>query len=282
MTDNSIHGAKLYIDPNLSLAGRPKQIASRPVARWLGDWIADVRREADELVSAAVSQGSLAQIVIYNIPGRDSGGYAAGGAGSSASYRAWVDLLAAGVGNRRAIIILEPDALANLDALSRSDQAERLADLSYAAEVLADHTLASTYIDAGHSAWQPVSTMVDRLQKAGVDKACGFSLNVSNFQWTRDEAAYGDAIAAKLGGNRYVVDTGRNGQGPATNDWFNPPGRGLGPKPTTNPPVGKYADAYLWIKVPGESDGPTHGGPPGGQWFESYADMLIANATETI
>ena len=39
-----------------------------------------------------------------------------------------------------------------------------------------------------------------RLVKAGVGHARGFSLNVSNYQWSVDENAYGRDISARLGG----------------------------------------------------------------------------------
>ena len=37
-------------------------------------------------------------------------------------------------------------------------------------------------------------------------------------------------------------------------NWCNPPGAGLGVKPTANTGV-PLADAYLWVKTVGESDG---------------------------
>lgn len=113
----------------------------------------------------------------------------------------------------------------------------------------------------------------------------------------------------------FVIDTSRNGQGPwelgdpaSTGDdaagfaalygvettdpqiWCNAPGRGLGPRPTTR--TGHpLVDAFLWIKVPGESDGECGRNliapdpswpsgwdvawgqvdPPAGQWFEAQA-----------
>jgi endoglucanase len=241
-----------------------------------------VRTEADVLVTAASGQQALTQIVVYNIPGRDSGGYSAGGIGGSDNYRVWIDELATGIGRRQAIVILEPDALAQLLALNEVEQVQRLADLTYAVEVLTAHTQAFVYIDAGHSAWHTARDMAVWLQHAGVAKARGFALNVSNFQTTEAETAFGDELAQLLGGKRYVVDTSRNGQGPPPEQsgewWINPAGRGLGAPPTTDPPQGKYVDAYLWAKTPGESDGDSGGAPPAGEWFPAYADMLIANA----
>jgi endoglucanase len=98
----------------------------------------------------------------------------------------------------------------------------------------------------------------------------------------------------------FVIDTSRNGQGPWTppadhpagdpQDWCNPPDRGLGERPTAN--TGQpLVDAYLWIKIPGESDGqcyrwtsgpfdPVRGiqDPPAGQWFHDIALELVRNA----
>ena len=57
--------------------------------------------------------------------------------------------------------------------------------------------------------------MADRLNKAGVGHARGFSLNIANFFTTEDEIGYGDAISAQTNGAHYVIDTSRNGAGPA-------------------------------------------------------------------
>jgi endoglucanase len=98
----------------------------------------------------------------------------------------------------------------------------------------------------------------------------------------------------------FVIDTSRNGQGPWTplvtypdaQDWCNPPDRGLGLRPTANTGLA-LLDAYLWIKIPGESDGQcTRGlGPTGtvdpewgivdpaaGAWFPEMALDLVHNA----
>lgn len=38
------------------------------------------------------------------------------------------------------------------------------------------------------------------------------------------------------------------------------------------------ADAYLWIKPPGESDGACNGGPEAGAWWPEYALGLAQRA----
>jgi endoglucanase len=195
-----------------------------------------------------------------------------------------------------------------------------------------------------------------RLSQAGVDRADGFFLNVSNYRfsehlekygtwiskclwfatdpgswgnghfdwcasqyypadpndfstWTLTDQWYIDNVESQTwvpypgdaGLKNFVVDTSRNGQGPWTptvsypdpQDWCNPPDRGLGLRPTAD--TGKaLIDAYLWIKIPGESDGEcTRGlGPAGetvdpewglidpaaGAWFPEMALDLAQNA----
>ena len=122
--------------------------------------------------------------------------------------------------------------------------------------------------------------MAQRLHAAGVADARGFALNVSNFGRTGDEVAYGHAVAAALGARTpFVVDTSRNGAGPAPdNAWCNPPDRALGAAPTSHTGA-EDVDAFLWVKRPGESDGTCNGGPPAGQFWTDYAIGLARHAS---
>jgi hypothetical protein len=103
---------------------------------------------------------------------------------------------------------------------------------------------------------------------------------VSSFQgaYAGDLASVGATATA-----HFVIDTSRNGQGPnpmtggpdanmvsytagpfdqpatvistlQAGNWCNPPGSGLDLAPTANTGV-PLVDAYLWVKLPGESDG---------------------------
>jgi hypothetical protein len=72
---------------------------------------------------------------------------------------------------------------------------------------------------------------------------------------TEDEIGYGEAISGLTNGSHYMIDASRYGAGPAPDsdvDWCNPSGRALGTPPTAAT-AGAHADAYLWIKRPGES-----------------------------
>lgn len=285
-------GRRLWVDPSSPAAGqaaawrasrpadaaRMDRMASTPQATWLGAWSGDITTAVDRVVSAASAAGALPVLVAYDIPERDCGGQSAGGAGSPDAYRRWVAGLAQGIGNRPAVVVLEPDALAGMTCLSAADQRTRLDLLAGAVRALEAGPGTAVYVDAGHAGWVGTEEMARRLSSAGVAGAEGFSLNVSSFGWTADQVSYARDLSRRLGGAHAVIDTSRNGLGPAPGaEWCNPPGRALGLAPTdaTADPV---VDAYLWVKRPGESDGGCNGGPPAGTWWPEHALGLAARA----
>ena len=290
---NPFAGARLWVDPDSNAATDAarledsdpdrsrllRRIASRSQAIWLGDWTRNPRAEAGRQVTRIAARRSLPVFVGYNIPLRDCGSYSAGGATSAAAYRRWIRGLAAGIGRRRAVVILEPDALPGIDCLTSGQRSERLGLLSYAVRALEARPRTAVYIDAGHSAWQPAAEMGRRLRRAGVARARGFSLNVSNFGTTGSQVRYGRGVSRAAGGQRFVIDTSRNGRGPApAGEWCNPAGRALGAPPRTRRLPSRLVDALLWVKRPGESDGPCNGGPPSGRWWRDYALGLAQQA----
>lgn len=345
-------------------------LASHPESTWFtGGTPAQVSTQVRTLVERAAHTGTVPVLVAYDIPLRDCSQYSAGGARSDADYQAWISAFARGIGSDKAVVVLEPDALANLpsDCGNGSDpdgtlSAGRIADLNFAVDALGSRPGTSVYMDAGNSHWQSVGTIAQRLLQAGVTRTQGFALNVSNYLTTGQSDHYGTWVSDCLWfatkgpgwaaghadwcagqyyspsapndggpGNavdvddpstwhwtdtwfqqnvgtppadelaHFVVDTSRNGQGawtpPAgkyTGDpqtWCNPPGRGIGDRPTADTGTA-LADAYLWVKTVGQSDGqcnrsvpggtvdPEYGivDPPAGAWWEAQALSLIKNA----
>ena len=255
------------------------RIAAQPIAQWIGGWTADVRSHVRGIVSHAASEGSVPVFVAYNIPHRDCGGYSASGAQSDAAgYRSWMREVAAGLSGGQSVVVLEPDAVAQITCLPAQGQQERLALLREAVDLL-KAAGAAVYIDAGNARWVGAADMAARLKLAGIDKADGFSLNVSNFIGTSANVAYGEAVSARVSGKHFIIDTSRNGMGGlADGEWCNPPGQALGQAPTTRTGH-RLVDAYLWIKYPGESDGPCNGGPAAGEWWADYALGLAQRQT---
>jgi endoglucanase len=164
------------------------------------------------------------------------------------------------------------------DCLQGAQKQERYDLLKYAIQKLKSSGNITVYLDAGHSKWVAANDMAERLKSAGIETADGFAVNVSNFQTTDSSVAYGQQISPLVGGKHFIVDTARNGNGPAADSaWCNPAGRALGEKPTTA--TGNASvDGFLWLKYPGESDGSCDGAPSAGQWYPEYALKLAQSA----
>jgi len=336
-----------------------------------------VQQDVKNTVKRAAGKGTVPVLVAYNIPFRDCAQFSAGGATTVQEYEDWIDGFAAGIGDEAALVILEPDGLgiipwykqfrglpseggyewcqpAEADEATAAD--ERFAMLNYAVDALKAQPNVGVYLDGTHSSWLGSGDAAHRLAQAGVERADGFYLNVSNYRLTEHLEKYGTWISKCIwfatdpgswgkghfdwcasqyypadpndfstwgltdqwyvdnvesqtwvpypgdaGLKRFVIDTSRNGQGPWTptvsypdpQDWCNPPDRGLGLRPTADT-GNALIDAYLWIKIPGESDGEcTRGlGPAGetvdpewgvidpaaGEWFPEMALDLAQNA----
>ncbi|RRQ76679.1 glycoside hydrolase [Streptomyces griseofuscus] len=318
-------------------------MASYPVAQWFtgGSTPEQTTSAMSLLQSKAAPQNRVPIAVAYNVPGRDCSQYSAGGASDSQEYAAWIDALAKGIGDRKTVVILEPDGLALSPAFcggTAEQQADRLAEINAAVDRLQRQPGAVVYLDAGHSSWHDVGEMAQLLLDGGVSRAQGFFLNASNYRADSDlirygtevskcvwylrntagaqpgdcanqwwpaadaDAWYADHVPADAQLTHFVIDSSRNGTGPWTptasysdpQDWCNPPGRGLGVRPTSRTGV-PLLDAYLWIKVPGESDGsctrgtagpedPEYGvvDPAAGTWWPDQAHSLAAHAAPAL
>ncbi len=357
-----------------------KDMIQTPQAAWFtGGAPHKVQQAVKNTVKLAAAKQTVPVLVAYNIPFRDCAQYSAGGATSIAEYEAWIDGFAKGIGNAKALVILEPDGLGIIpwyttingelewcqpaEADSATAAADRFAMMNYAIDALKNQPNVMVYLDGTHSAWLGVGDIADRLVKAGVQRADGFFLNVSNYNYTANLIQYGTWISKCIdqgdfancpnqywnggpdgtqiadligawngvalsnygewsddaqdpalntsginarfwaeGTTHFVIDTSRNGQGPwlpptgvypDPQDWCNPPDRGVGILPTANTGL-PLLDAYLWVKIPGASDGECARGlgpvgetidpewglidPPAGAWFPEMALQLVQNA----
>lgn len=278
-TSSSAVAAALALPPSTELT----QLAATPQVRWVdsNDAIDVVASDVRSYVRAAEAVSALPIIAIYAVPHRDCGGFSSGGMAGGEDYRTWVEQVAAGAGQSHVAFVIEPDALTAMDCLPPDLQAERLDLLRFAVQTLTRNPNASVYIDGGHSRWLPAAELARRLDAVDVDLARGFALNTSNFLPTQEQIAYGENVSQLTNGAHYVIDTSRNGAGPAPDaplNWCNPPGRAVGAAPTSVT-AGPNADAYLWVKHPGESDGDcARDDPHSGTFMDSYATALVRNA----
>ncbi len=343
-----------------------KEMIQTPQAAWFTSGTPhQVQQSVKNVVSIAADKGTVPVLVAYNIPFRDCSQYSAGGAASKEAYEAWIDGFANGIGDREAVVILEPDGLGIIpwyttingdsewcqpaEADPATAAADRFEMMNYAVDSLMAKPNVRVYLDGTHSGWLGAGDAADRLVKAGVLKASGFFLNVSNYELTDHLVKYGTWISSCIafandpeeGGWRlghydycasqyypanpndfstwglsdawyasnlgtavptahFVIDTSRNGQGPwlpptdhpagDAQVWCNPPDRGVGFLPTANTGF-PLLDAYLWVKIPGASDGQCYRwgsgpedpvrmmeDPAAGAWFPEMALELVQNA----
>ena len=217
------HGAREQIDAlkaqgDGESAARIQAMIDTPQAVWFTQGTPhSVRQGVQHVVKKAEKQGTVPVVVAYNIPFRDCAQFSAGGATNAAEYEAWIDGFAAGIGDRPAIVILEPDGLGIIpfyDPYGSADgsnapewcqppeadpdtaAADRFAMLNHAVDVLGALPNVQTYLDGTHSAWLGNGDIAQRLVRAGVADADGFYLNVSNYQLTGNLVQYGQWISA--------------------------------------------------------------------------------------
>src|SRR4051794_606651 len=216
-------GTTLYVDPASStqqaaakLDGQARAdalaLAGFASATWFTKGTpAEVQAAVKKLVDAAAAKNAVPTVVAYNLPHRDCSQYSAGGAKSKAEYQAWIDAFAAGIGDRKAVVILEPDGLGIIpfhtdlsgkeewckppDADKATAAKERYELIGYAVDKLRANPRSAVYLDGTHSAWLSVGDIASRLVKAGVQRASGFFINVSNYEPNDKLVDYGTWVS---------------------------------------------------------------------------------------
>ena len=165
----------------------------------------DVAQQVRQTLVAASLQNAVPIFVAYNIPGRDCSEYSAGGAPSDAAYDAWINSIRSALGDARAVVLEEPDALADLPGYCGSAYASefpditnttRIDDIRYAVATLESDPNISLYLDGGNSDWQNVGGMAETLVAADVQETQGFFLNVSNYQYDTNSDFFGTWVSA--------------------------------------------------------------------------------------
>jgi len=253
------------------------KIFEQPVAFWYGakrnkNAYSKLTKSLQRLLKRTLP--SLPYFVIYNLPNRDLGHYSKGGANSATEYLLFLQDFCAGIKGHKPIIIYEPDALPHTTHMNDKDREYRLNLIKSGLEVLTEESDAYVYIDIGHSNWlspEHASELISSVSNAGIR---GFSVNVSNYRTTEESMKWALKVCEYNEDWHFVIDTSRNGNGPHGNDWCNPPGRHVGKVPSCNTGEPK-CDAFLWIKIPGESDGKGNGGPRAGRFWPEMGTELI-------
>ena len=266
-----------------------------------GDWYDGINPNSEDsdrylknFVEGAEHARKTPIVVIYGIPNRDCGSFSGGGHPNAASYRAWIDRVSAIIGKRRAVVIIEPDAINYCGHKKGSAEYKERADLlTYCARKLKENNPnVASYIHAGNGplVTQHPEAVANAIIDGGLKYMRGFALNVSGLGGTAEEQAGAERFVTYLASKgfknvHYVIDTGRSGINRPKHQNANAPydscnnfNAALGPRSTTKT-TGAHADAYLWINGGGGSDGECKmGAPKAGLPYPEYTRHLVQNA----
>jgi len=298
---NPLTGATFFVDPHSEVANASrrypalKTISTEPGTSRFGSFsfghnhVPNIATAVSRyLTRASVEEpGTVPLIATYRIV-HGLCGHASDSRADVTSYKGFIDGFAQGIGSYRAVLFLEMDSIITMGCLSHHGQAVREQELQYAINTLiADCPHLVIYLDAGAADALSARQAAKYLRRSGVAKIQGFFLNATHFDWTSNEIRYGEQISRLTGGKHFVVNTGTNGRGPlrppdrvhqGNEVLCNPPGRGLGPKPTADTGFADV-DMFAWTTNPGESGGPCRpGAPKTGVFWPAYALMLVRNA----
>jgi endoglucanase len=206
-------------------------------------------------------------------------------------FKQRVDATVQATGSRPVVYLLELDAIGSTACIRAHGSLpawERM--LRYEVDRMATLPHAVVYIEGGYADATTPDQAAQILNAVDIGRVRGFFTNDTHIDWTINEVKYGEAISRLTHGAHFVINTAQNGNGPKLNphpasqgieDLCNPPGRGLGPRPTTSTGF-PGVDAFLWTHVPGNSSGRCNGGPASGTFWPARAIELAANANERL
>ena len=287
---NAARLARAWQQSNPQAAGMLDVIANEPGVHRFGSWNGPYPGQtvSEYLARASVEEpGTVPMLATYRVADGHCGRWS-DPPSAQAAYARWIESFSRGIADYRAVLFLEMDSLITAPCLSAHGVTVRMHELSDAINILTTNCPRLViYLDAGAADALSARHAANLLSRAGVAKIQGFFLNSTHFDWTSKEIRYGEQISRLTGGKHFVINTGENGQGPlrpadveqdGNEVLCNPPGRGLGPKPTTDTGY-PNVDAFAWTSDPGESGGAcVPGAPPTGVFWPAYALGLVAHA----
>lgn len=255
------------------------KIFDYPVAFWYGakrnkNAYAKLEKSLKRLLNRTAPK--LPYFVLYNLPNRDIGQYSKGGASDATEYLLFLQEFCNGIKGHKPIVIYEPDALPHTTLMTPVEAQYRINLMKEGINILTEESDALVYIDIGHSNWLSPEQASELISSVSNNNIRGFSVNVSNYRSTEESMKWALKVCEYNEDWHFVIDTSRNGNGPHGNDWCNPPGRALGEPPTCDTGQDK-CDAFLWVKIPGESDGKGNGGPRAGRFWPEMGTDLVKN-----
>lgn len=297
VSSNSVHADELCsITPGSYAAAKQShpqlafalnEMEKYSIATWYTDRGGDYAATARALV-ATCPESSRLSVVVYGLPNKDCGaGYSTGGAvKDAADYERFLSTLTSTIGSRKVLYVLEPDAVGLLAGGGCGEQAGYRENLKTAIRMLSGNPNAEIYLDVGYWTLQSTASAVGGVFKSlvGAGRVKGIALNTSNYRSNAELSSLCWNFQNAIGNAGYhcVVDTSRNFVTPTSSEWCNVRSAGIGSPPTSNTGFWNL-DYFMWIKVPGESDGKCNTGghtsesmvgPDAGAFFAEHFKLM--------
>lgn len=205
-------------------------------------------------------------------------------------FRRRVNEVVAATGNRPVVYLLELDAYGSSSCMARRGTLGGYESLvRYEVDRFATLPHAVVYLEGGYSDSNSAAYTARALNHSDIRRIRGFYTNDTHLNWTISEVRWATKIARWTHGAHFIVNTAQNGNGPLWNrdrvhngneDLCNPPGRALGIRDTTRTGF-RFADAFMWTHVPGNSSG-CGGGPPASVFWVARAIGLASRANNRL
>lgn len=204
------------------------KIALQPRVIWFAaNWpTSRIGAAVDEFIAeqqAEFGEDALIQLAVFREwPREEAGRHIPLTRSEQSDYRAWVDRVAAAIGDARVAMVLEPDL--GLNAVPNDPRSKRVADPSvrlslvrYAAQRFSRLPRTTVYLDASDSDWLSLAKIVPVLEAAGIEYLRGFALGATHYSSVADNIEYGAALVDALAaaghpGKHFVIDTADNGK----------------------------------------------------------------------
>ncbi|SFA73191.1 Glycosyl hydrolases family 6 [Nocardioides alpinus] len=215
-------------------------IAERPRAKWYAKYLPDnrVRSTVTDYVanSQAGNPETLVQMAVFRMaPWEGEACKRPTTAKEAASYRTWIQELAAGIGSAHTLVVMQPDGPFLLCAPDRAVKSELL---TWATQTLSALPNTSVYIDAGAADWCENGTAQESfrcakiLELSGIQYARGFALDSTHYTGPVENIDRGMEIIAELVADGYaaphfIVDTAKSGRPTMWRDMVSATPKGL-------------------------------------------------------
>lgn len=215
-------------------------IAERPRAKWYAKYLPDSRVRSTVTDYVANSQAgnpeTLVQMAVFRMaPWEGEACKRPTTAKEAASYRTWIQELAAGIGSAHTLVVMQPDGPFLLCAPDRAVKSELL---TWATQTLSALPNTSVYIDAGAADWCEGGTAHESfrcakiLELSGIQYARGFALDSTHYTGPVDNINRGmeiitDLVADGYAAPHFIIDTAKSGRPTLWRDMISATPKGL-------------------------------------------------------